>query len=283
MQKKSTCALIALVAVGISLVSTTSKANAESGTRFEKNGISLNVNKSFGQKDGGIVASQYKTVENDSEQLFDVINLTEDKVLIKSKANGNCLNSYKIYEGTIPNFLKCDSNDSDQIMKIQNNQIIHYNTGLMLNIGSQNNDVVRWIDNSPKYNENGIGQVLKSPVAKKVLSIVIGPGYFVADTIVKNEGYNLVRYCLVDGKYGLQCIDSIKNLSQPVVNDILKNSAGVYDRRETQRNLINSVFGLGYHFQVPNNLPMEWNEAENLCNLKKGKLKWSNGLKTCFQ
>jgi hypothetical protein len=35
-------------------------------------------------------------------------------------------------------------------------------------------------------------------------------------------------------------------------------------------------------FSVPNNLPMEWNEASDLCNRKYGTLIWRNNLKTCI-
>lgn len=136
---------IALVGAVISLVfSVPLPAKAESGIRYESNGISLNVNPTYGYKHGGIQASQYNSASNDKEQLFNEINNSDGSKLIESQAYpGKCLNIHKPITGSIPNFLPCDQNDDDMKFRSLNGQLYHRSSTLKVDIGSRNDSIVK--------------------------------------------------------------------------------------------------------------------------------------------
>ena len=89
-------------------------AQANTSVRYSKNGISLNVNPSFGYKHGAILGSQYRDTPNDPEQLFNEIYIDNDTFLIESVAKpGKCANAYQATPGSTINFYPCDKNDRD--------------------------------------------------------------------------------------------------------------------------------------------------------------------------
>jgi hypothetical protein len=250
--------------------------------RFEKNGISLNANSAFGFKHGQIIASQYKTANNDLEQMFETINLGKDNYLIRNLALNKCLNSYRTIVNSSPNYFPCNSNDSDQFMKIQGNDIYHSASGLVLNLGEQNNSVVKWKSALLPFNQN---TVVNKDVLKKPLVWILGAGSYLVPKILENEIYSTVRYCVLESS-PTTCIEVInQNMSQHTTA-VNKMGQQIYDRRQIQNKVIfEGIFGnkAGKYFVVPNEIPMEWNTASDLCGKTGGSLRWDNNLKTCFK
>jgi hypothetical protein len=123
----------------------TPQARAGEVRTFSKSGISLNANGAYGYKHGAMKVSQYFTsTYNDDEQRWEVIPTGNGNNILRNIAHNKCLNSYQTAIGTTPNLFPCDTNDTDQQVRINGDAITHTATGLELNIGDRNDTPVVW-------------------------------------------------------------------------------------------------------------------------------------------
>jgi hypothetical protein len=254
---------------------------AEEGIRYSKNGISLNANPAFGYKHSKVIASQYNTIQNDIEQLFQQNPVGNGTYLIKSMSLGECLNSYLTVVGSSPNFYPCNPNDTDQQMLIVNGEIFHKASGLKLNIGSNHNSKVSWIK-PYELLESGFNpiKILKSPKAILVFDqLEIGAKFFGSGI-----AYDVVKYCVWEESLST-CIEVGKETLSKSVNEQLKRDITIGTVFKIGSNNVNNFIkekGMIY-FVVPDKLPLSWNNSSNLCDKLSGNLKWHYGLKTCFK
>jgi hypothetical protein len=282
--KFSYFALTTFLSLGFILscvIANSKAAKAEDGIRFSKNGISLNANPAFGYKHGKVIASQFSTVQNDFEQLFEQNPVGNSAFLIKSKSLGECLNSYLTIVGSNPNFYPCNSNDTDQQMLVVDGEIYHKASGLKLNIGSKNNSTVSWVKPYEML-ESGFNpvKILKSPKAILVFDqLEVGVKFFGSGI-----AYDVVKYCVWEESLST-CIEVGKEALSKSVNEQIKRDISIGTIFKIGSNNVNNFIkekGMIY-FVIPDKLPLSWNDSSKLCDKLSGNLKWHYGLKTCFK
>jgi hypothetical protein len=137
--------IIALTAGVATMVTNPSNANANEVRVIVKNGIALNANATYGYKHGAMKVSQYLTSDYfDNEQRWEIIPIGSGKVILRNIEYNKCLNSYNTKVGSTPNLFPCDSADIDQQVIIDGDTITHASTRLKLNLGDQNDAIVKW-------------------------------------------------------------------------------------------------------------------------------------------